>query len=258
MVKMIAFDLDGTLLGRDGSVGEKSKQEIEKLRKENVIVVLASGRHLCEILPISQKLNLSNNDYIICCDGQFTCDGLGNVIIERKYLTEEDVDLILENYVIKHAIVVTENKNYIFEKTWHGFLLKKLFYRGKAKVIGRRKLQDLPKIQKIIIESNCNNADIGFVIHTIDDKLMEILPKNNTKYHALQVIMEKERIDDNKVVYYGDSYNDIECFDNIIHSIAVGNAIDIIKQRAWAIISENDEDGVGESLEKMRKGGWKL
>ena len=89
MYKLVAIDLDGTLLNSYGEVSNKNKEAIQKAIKKNVEVVLTSGR------PIMSVKNLANeigcNNYMICGNGAITYDIQNDKIVYNKFLEKAKV-----------------------------------------------------------------------------------------------------------------------------------------------------------------------
>ena len=68
MYKLIAVDLDGTLLDDNKNISKNNLKALNWCKKENIIVVLASGRGLSATRDIAKQIS-SLNDYHICCNG---------------------------------------------------------------------------------------------------------------------------------------------------------------------------------------------
>ena len=118
MYKLVAIDLDGTLLNSYGEVSNKNKETIEKAMKKGIEIVLTSGR------PIMSVKNLANeigaNHYIICGNGALTYDIQKNEILYNRFLEKEKVlqmikiceeNSIFYNVYTKDTIL-TKNLNY--------------------------------------------------------------------------------------------------------------------------------------------------
>ena len=89
MYKLIAMDLDGTLLNSYGEVTEKNKKAIKKAIEKNIEVVLASGRMPEAILPIAKEVSATN--YLISGNGAEIYDINKNEIIYNNYLSKKKV-----------------------------------------------------------------------------------------------------------------------------------------------------------------------
>ncbi|MGL4655948.1 MAG: HAD hydrolase family protein, partial [Sarcina sp.] len=66
MYKLIALDMDGTLLNSEKKITERTKEAIRKAREKGVYVVLASGRPIDGLLKYLEELDLiSDDDYVL-------------------------------------------------------------------------------------------------------------------------------------------------------------------------------------------------
>ena len=89
MYKLIAVDLDGTLLNKYGMVTEKTKQTIRKTIKQGTDVVIASGRPIDSIKTIAQEIGSKN--YFIAGNGSLIYDIKKDEIIYEKFLNKQKV-----------------------------------------------------------------------------------------------------------------------------------------------------------------------
>ena len=59
MIKLLALDLDGTLLNSSGKIPEANKQAIKKAEEKGVLVTIATGRRFRDALPVGLELELN-------------------------------------------------------------------------------------------------------------------------------------------------------------------------------------------------------
>ena len=93
------------------------------------------------------------------------------------------------------------------------------------------------------IEHLCNNANMKCNIikshdETTDTGLLDILPYNASKYHAIRFLMDKHTISEKEIIFCGDSGNDMEVLVSEIPAILVKNAQDTVKQQAQQLANE--------------------
>lgn len=81
--------------------------------------------------------------------------------------------------------------------------------------------------------------------------ILEILNGGCSKAQALTYLARTYKVSMNEVLAIGDDHNDLELFDTVGMSVAMGNAIPAILDRAKAIVGTNDEDGVVEALNRF-------
>ena len=95
MYKLIAIDIDGTLLNSYGEVSLENKNAIDLALKKNIEVVLASGRMPKAILPIAHEIKA--NKYLISGNGAQIYDIQNDKIVYSNYMSKEKVLEIIEN-----------------------------------------------------------------------------------------------------------------------------------------------------------------
>ena len=76
------------------------------------------------------------------------------------------------------------------------------------------------------------------------EHIIEVLPKKSDKGHALKKLAAHYGVDRSNIYAIGDSPNDLSMFDEAGHRIAMGNAVDVIKEKSTYITKGNHEDGV--------------
>jgi Cof subfamily protein (haloacid dehalogenase superfamily) len=80
---------------------------------------------------------------------------------------------------------------------------------------------------------------------------LEVIPRSINKAKGLQYVTEYYQIPSEKVIAFGDQTNDFEMIEFAGHGIAMGNALEELKQVANDVTSTNEEDGIALYLEKF-------
>lgn len=286
MYKLVAIDLDGTLLNSYGEVSEKNTQMIQKAMEKGVEVVLASGR------PIMSVKNLANeigcNHYIICGNGAITYDVKQEKILYDRFLEKAKVlqiikiceensifyniytkDTILTKYLNYNILFYhQENANKPEEKKTHIHMMQHI-----EEYIQNRKEEDYLKIticdnDKIIFKSiirklhAIKNVDVLDVAHMsrkvirdgTEKVLMEyyyteITSKNVDKWQAIEKLIQTLGIKKEEVIAIGDNRNDAEMVKNAGLGIMMQNSAPYIQEMADVIVTDNDHDGVAQAIE---------
>lgn len=287
MYKLVAIDLDGTLLNSYGEVSNKNKEAIQKAIKKNVEVVLTSGR------PIMSVKNLANeigcNNYMICGNGAITYDIQNDKIVYNKFLEKAKVLQIIriceENSIFYNVYtkdnILTKNLNYniLFynqenaskpedkktritimqnieeyiqnreeedylkiticdnNKVIFGSIIKKL------RIIKDVDVLDVAHMSRKIIKDGTENVSMEYFY-------TEITNTNVDKWQAIENLIEKLQIKREEVIAIGDNINDAEMVKNAGLGIMMGNSAPYIKEMADIVVSDNDNDGVAEAIEK--------
>ena len=93
MYKLVAIDLDGTLLNSYGEVSENTKEEIKKAIENGVEVVLASGRPISSVEDLANELQA--NHYLISGNGAIVYDMYKKEVVYDKFLSKEQAFTII-------------------------------------------------------------------------------------------------------------------------------------------------------------------
>lgn len=287
MYKLVAVDLDGTLLNSYGEVSEKNRQSIKRALEKNVEIVLSSGRPIMSVKNLANELGCNN--YIICGNGAILYDIQKEEIIYDKFLEK--------NKVLQIIKICEENSIYYNVYTTHTILTKSLNYNvlfyNKENVnkpenrktnitviddiynyVEEREDESYLKIticdnDKIIFGSiirklrNIKDVDVLDVAHMsrkmikdgtknvpIEYYYTEITNTDVDKWNAIQKLIEKLNISKEEVIAIGDNINDKKMVENAGLGIIMENSAPYIKEIADIIVKDNDNDGISEAIEK--------
>lgn len=287
MYKLVAIDLDGTLLNYYGEVSNKNKEIIQKAMQKGVEVVLSSGR------PIMSVKNLANeigcNNYMICGNGAITYDIQNEEIIYDKFLEKTKVLQIIriceENSIFYNVYtkdtILTKNLNYniLFYNQENATKpedkkTRITIMQNIEEYIRNRDEEDYLKItvcdnDKVVFGSiirklrTVKDVDVLDVAHMsrklikdgTENVLMqyyytEISNTNVDKWQAIEDLIQRLNIKREEVIAIGDNVNDAEMVKEAGLGVIMGNAAPYIKEMADVVVSDNDNDGVAEAIEK--------
>ena len=287
MYKLVAIDLDGTLLNSYGEVSENTKEEIKKAIENGIEVVLASGRPISSVEDLANELQA--NHYLISGNGAIVYDMYKKEVVYDKFLSKEQVLNIVK--------ICEENSIYYNIYTENEVLTKSLnyntlFYYSEnthKQEEKRTNINILTDVYDYILKANdqkylkvtvCDQSQIVFAsiikkLRTINDidvldvahmskKIIksgteevlveycytEITNKKVNKWTALEYIMKEKYIDRSEVVAIGDNINDKEMIEEAGLGVAMGNSTPTIKEVANVEVGTNNEEGVRETFQK--------
>lgn len=287
MYKIIAIDLDGTLLNSYGVVSNENKEAIQKAREKGTEVILASGRPVMSVENLANDLNC--NHFIICGNGAITYDLQKEEIIYNKFLDKEKVLQIIK--------ICEENSIYYNVYTEDTILAKSLnynvlfYYQENMKKSDDKKtniniVQDIYKYVKESENDNylkitiCDKSSIIFVgitkklkeINHVDilevshmsRKLIkdgtenvpieyfytEITNENVNKWAAIMDIAQRLQVNPEEIMTIGDNSNDEEMLKKAGLGVVMGNSAPHIKEIANIVVADNDNHGVAEAINK--------
>ena len=265
MYKIIALDMDGTLLNSDKIITEKTKIALQAARNKGVKVVLASGRPIDGLRKYLKELDLVDKDeYVLSYNGSLVQETKGDAIIHESGLKGSDLRYI---YSLSSKLGVNI----------HAF-------SGKDGLI-------TPKISKYTeVEAELNGIDIKIVdfekvhvdeniikIMLIDDEVildaalaklpkevferynvvkstpffLEIINKEGNKGQGLKALAKHLNVKREEIIAVGDAGNDIDMIKYAGLGVAMGNATDEVKDLANYQTSSNNEDGIAEIVERF-------
>jgi len=286
MYKLIAIDLDGTLLNSYGQISEKNKEAIEYAKNKGAEIVLCSGR-VNSVKTLAEEIGADR--YMICGNGSLLYDLKENQVLYSKEIEKAKLMQIL--------LICEENSIFYNVYTENAILTKALNYNvlfynqeNLRKPEGKKtNIQIIPNLyqeiekndkdhflkvticddNEIIFSSiirklrNIKNIDTLDVEHmsrkmfksgteevTIEYYYTEITSQNVNKWNALNFLAEKMSIKSEEVLAIGDNVNDESMLKNAGLGIAMGNSAPYIKEFAKDIVADNNSDGVAEAIYK--------
>lgn len=288
MYKLIAIDLDGTLLNSYGQISEKNKLALNNAKEKGIQIVLASGRTTDSVKSIANEIGVQN--YIICGNGSLIYDLQNEEIIYDKFIEKKKALQIIDTCEKNSIYYNIYTENMVIAKTLNNNVL--FYYQENANKPDNKKtkiniVQDIyeyvknlenQNILKITISDNdviifnsiirklreVKDIDVLDVEHmsrkiiktgTEESKLeyyyTEITKKNVDKWYAIEFLMENLNINSNEVLTIGDNVNDKLMIENAGCGVAMGNSAPYVKEVSNLVVANNNEDGVAEAIEKI-------
>lgn len=266
MFKMLALDLDGTLLNLDHEISTKNKASIKSLREKGIKVIFASGRELTSILPYSTELEIK--DYLISLNGAIISDYTGENIIHEENIESEVAKYIVKTCEEKDICSVVFVRNTLYVSTLDDERIKLFQKYSNSDLVVVGNVYDFLEKNKLwnsigkILQSD-DNEILNNLKEDIKDKFREkvvsefSLPffletycNKVSKGSALARIAREYGVDMCEVIAIGDSENDISMIERAGLGVAMANALDIVKEKADIITLSNGEDGVSHIIEK--------
>lgn len=287
MYKLVAIDLDGTLLNSYSEVSEINKRAIKEMTEKGVKIVLCSGRPKNFIRSIAHDLGLNN--YIVCGNGSMIYNLKEDKIIYNKFMEKEKVLKIVkiceENSIYysiatnKNILAKSLNYNVLFyhhenEKKAEDKKIQINIVQDMYKYIEEREEEDYLKINisdsdSIIFDGiirklrEIKKIDVLDVEHMSRKKIKvgtedvkveffytELTAKNVNKWSALEYLINMLNIKKEEVIAIGDNINDKEMLENAGLGVAMANSAPYIKEFADEVTLDNNSDGVAEVLKK--------
>lgn len=288
MYKLIAIDLDGTMLNSYGEVTEKTKKTIEEVIKNGTDVIIASGRPIDSIKTIAKEIN--SNNYFIAGNGSLIYDIKNDEIIYEKFLEKkkvlEIVKICEENSIsyniytedtiiaknLKHNVLYYNKENLKKNeenKTSITLVENVIDYINKTDTEKFLKITVCDETQTIfnsIIRKfkEISGIDVLDVSHMsrkmirhgteeipIEYFYTEISVSDANKWTAIEFLKEKLSIKTEEIIAIGDNINDKEMIEEAGVGIAMGQSNPYIKSVSDYITDSNDDGGVEKAIQKF-------
>ncbi|MDY0393257.1 Cof-type HAD-IIB family hydrolase [Virgibacillus halophilus] len=235
-IKLIALDMDGTLLDKEDKISSRNKQAIKQAQEQGVTVVLSTGRFLKTCFPYAEELGLSS--YLVTSNG-------GQIWTMDQELVEEH---ILETKSIEKMYAIGKEADIAMwlvsaEDVYHNELPED--YQTREWLKFGCVTDDLAKLDSVVAQV----AKIGDLeITNSMPNNMEVNPIGVNKANALKTVCKKLGITMDQVLAAGDSLNDIKMIEQAGLGVAMGNAQDAVKQAADFVTEDHDQDGVAKAI----------
>ncbi|WP_297713750.1 Cof-type HAD-IIB family hydrolase [Clostridium sp.] len=282
MIKLIASDMDGTLLNDDHMISEENLKAIRKAQEMGRHFTIVTGRDYGAVKSYLEECNLKCE--CILSNGAEYRDVNGN-IIESVYMNKKSVKRAFD--ILNEAglciQLMTNNGSYITNKEsdkkaiidrfklFNPTMTEEEVKKFVAKFHKERGMKEIDNIYEIL-ESNVEVLKIVTfdndekLIAELKDKLrentsdlavastfsndIEISDIKAQKGLILAKTIKKMGIDKSEVIVLGDSFNDYSMFTEFENSYAMENAIPEIKEIAKYITDTNNNDGVAKAIYK--------
>ncbi|MGI6084543.1 MAG: Cof-type HAD-IIB family hydrolase [Acetivibrionales bacterium] len=263
--KLMAVDIDGTLLNNKGEITPATLEAIKKGVEHGLVFTIASGRPIQGIEYISSLLDL-DVPLITYNGAKIVMSKSKEVVFEQK-LACEYIKIILElaenNNVTMmlwqndrlYVNKMNEKVNkYIRSSKVTPILMQdrdEIIKKGATKVLW---YDDAEKMAGYIKEIKQVLGDrINY--HTSLPFFLEFNDKNATKALGIKKLGEFFGIKQSEMIAVGDGYNDLSMIEYAGLGVAMGNAVEAIKVKADYITLSNNEDGIAHVINKFVLGG---
>lgn len=262
--KLIAFDVDDTLLTTEKVISPKTKQALLNAQKNGIKLCVASGRLPYGVKPYAEELDILNNGgYYLGFNGGAVLNS-GNELIGTTYLDSKYIEPVYE--VLRPTNVTT------------------MVHKGDI-IYADRKVNDYTHIEPDVIGLPLNLVDdiaefVDWKLHKIllcgepgelkevESKLkakfaddvdiylsapwfLEVMPNGVNKGLGVEKVCADMGISMDEVMAFGDNYNDIPMLEMAGLGIAMGNAEDEVKNSADYVTDTCDLDGIAKALGKF-------
>lgn len=286
-IKMIVTDMDGTLLNSHDECSADTCAALIKAQEKGIRLVLASGRSYTKMLKYAEMLHMQEyGGYLIEVNGMALMDLKTSKRTVYQQLDQEDCCRLfdaLAPYVVEQIYMIDDGMYHYLPQSIYE---KKVAYRQEhgypedypltASILGylydnregypRLMPMQSPKDIKLPINKLCVYDEpeklkpvADFVKATfkqeywaglVHSNWLEITPLGVSKGVRLKQLAAQLGVGMDEILCFGDGENDIEMLKSVTYGIAMGNALDNVKQASFDVTESNDEDGIAAALKR--------
>lgn len=268
MIKLLASDIDGTIIDKDNRIATYNIEAIRKLNSKNINFTLCTGKTYFMIKDFCKQINANYGVF-----------GNGTQIINLK-TGEEIVRNALEKEDIETCIDIA-NKNNLYV---HIYTDSRIISQGNLKYMAYRNYKlyketidfdivdnlkqyvklNSPSVLKLIISGRSDlneikqkilqnqNLDVMHIkkYNKYKDKIineeyeyLDIVPKSINKYNSLKKLCNYLNIEKDEIMTIGDNINDIDMIENAGIGVAIGGSYEEVAKRASYVTKRSVKDG---------------
>ncbi|WEV60523.1 Cof-type HAD-IIB family hydrolase [Streptococcaceae bacterium ESL0729] len=261
MIKLLALDLDGTLLDSQKKVSDKNRWALDEARKKGVKLVITTGRPLTSIKYLLEDLDLIDPDeYSITFNGGLVQRNTGEILSKSSLSLAEikEIHKLGSSFGLPLSILSDDRVYELDGPTDYRKINPALNYFESS-------VEDLPSDRIYNKAIFCAEAEIldshvkelqtklasSFESFKSRDIIFEVMPKGVVKATGLKGLIDILNIDQSEVMAIGDEENDRSMIEWAGYGMAMANAVDLIKDLAnHTIPLTNDQDGVAWAIEE--------
>lgn len=262
MIRILAIDLDGTLLNSNKTVSEENKRVLMKKDKQGVNIILSSGKPYSYVRSVAHDIGLNSNGFCISSNGAYIHKLSSDKPYKEFTINKENYREIFNFFNTFDVGVYALTESLIHSPTSiisNGAIQESYSTKINIHSFPIAELDSTSKISKVCLFGDSDYLDslkgkIPMGLHEkynimrSDINFIDIISKKSSKGHALSLLAEELRLGTHEVMCIGDNENDISMMSISGVGVAMGNASDELKLVADFITTSNDEDGVAKAI----------
>lgn len=256
--RLIALDVDGTLLNDDYELTENTIKTLHRIHKAGGSIVLCTGRGPVSTIPVLEQLGLEG--VLITHNGAATVEAPGPKLLHQFSFDIQDVEPMI-SYCRKqniHFDVCTALDMYVEKMGEREASMYKKY------MIIPKHIDDLLALPEQIVkltlfgseeemdraEQDLNSASLPQELHWIRSgvEFIDIMLHFVSKGEALRQLAEQWHIPSSEIIAIGNYYNDIDMIRFAGLGIAMDNSPEAVKKAANQVTLSNNEEGVHQAL----------
>ncbi len=265
MYKLVAIDMDGTLLKEDKTISERTKKAIQSAREKGVTVVLATGRPIEGVSRYLEELNMyTEHDYVLSYNGALiqktkSKEAVAKVALKGKdlhYLRKlsDELGVNIHAFSEKRGLITPKNSKYTeVEAEINNIEIHEMNIDNipDDEVMIKIMMIDEPEILGEAMEKLPKEVYEKYTVVRSAPFFLEFLNKSVNKGVGVELLAKHLGVKQEEVITFGDAGNDLHMIEYAGLGVAMGNAFDEVKEAANYITDTNENDGVAKAIEKF-------
>ena len=264
--KLLAVDIDGTLLDSNGNLTAETIKAINLGIEKGMIFTISTGRPIQGVQALIEKLGITQDLPFITYNGAMVIMWKSKDILFECSIKHEDALTIIElgKKLGTTVMVWTDHKLYASELSEKAYkyssisgvtpiLLKddkkeieKTIEKGVTKILWYDEVATINRYLNEIGKYLSENVNF----HTSQPYFLEFVDKSASKAKAMEKLGEHFGIKQSEMIAVGDGLNDLSMIEYAGLGVAMENANDAVKKRADYVTLSNDENGVADVIYK--------
>lgn len=265
-IKLIATDLDETLLGRGGEISVRTERIIREVKKRGIVMVACTGRMYQSALNHIRHIDFE--DAIICANGAIVREFKSDKVLLHRPLSLGKYQVLLDIAHGQGWPLIACYNDQMHCDGWNEFLLK---YRDKylddvknavkINIVGESFFRAAFCPEKVLLiveapeiygvqEQLRSRFGMDYEVAVSRPPCLEITDKAATKGQALSWLAGYLGLSAAEVLAFGDSYNDYDMISYAGTGVVMANAVPELMAIADAVTLSNVDDGVADYIEK--------
>lgn len=259
-IRLVAIDLDDTLLDSQHRISSVCIEAIQKARKRGVLITLATGRMFKAALPYAEQIGIDlpliiyQGALVMNSRSQkvFYCRPIPTAVIMQviAFLQQHAMDYHLYTRHLLHA----RDRSRYLEKHVEVTGVQPSLHEDLDAIAGR---EEILEIMALAGSERSQTAMYGHLKEQFGECLhitpfkyhtLELMDREANKARALEFLARRYRISREEVMAIGDGHNDRPMLEWAGIGVAMGNASEAVKEAADFITLSNDEEGVAAAI----------
>lgn len=246
-VKMIFFDIDGTLIDMEKKqISERMLETLKALKSQNILICLATGRSPIA-LPQFEGIDF---DAYLTFNGSYCFNEIES--IHKHPIPTSDIKQIIENAQTLNRPVAVATKEKTIANGKDEDLIDYFSFAHQEVIVSESfdATIENESIYQLMLGSSKEHYDV-IMNNTRDSKItawwdraVDIIPASGGKGAGIHKILDYYGLDKSQAIAFGDGNNDIEMLEAVGFGLAMENGSDELKAVADEVIGHVAEDGI--------------